>query len=264
MSSALLQRVVTALVGIPLLLFLVYWDGFPFFLLVFAVGMIALYEYARLWCNKGINCIDPVLYLAGAGIIILTWLGYAAHSLTLIFAAMVTGFVYHGLQDSWRKGNSFLAIGMTVVGLIYIAWPVSLLFLLREQGYELVLFVLILAFGSDTAAYFVGMNFGSRRLAPTISPKKSWEGALGALVFTGLLGAIWAVVVPGDFTLFSGFVFGVVASFLGQIGDLMESMVKRYCGVKDSGSLLPGHGGILDRLDSILVIIPLVYLASLV
>ncbi|NLY55546.1 MAG: phosphatidate cytidylyltransferase [Firmicutes bacterium] len=259
--SSLTQRVLTAVLGIPLLLFLLYWGGLPFILLVQAVGLAALYEYKMLWAARGLNFPDRLMYLSGLAIISTGLLPGSLLPMGILFLTAVISFVWQGISGTWNKSDNLLSVGLAILGLVYIAWPLSLLLPLRQESLSLVLFLLALAFGSDTAAYFVGINFGRRRLAPAISPKKSWEGAIGALVFTGLLGALWGFVVNPAFTWLEGFIFGVIASVFGQIGDLIESMLKRYCGVKDSGKILPGHGGILDRIDSLLLIIPVIYIA---
>ncbi len=259
--SGLTKRLSTALLGVPLLVFLLYWGGVPFILLVQAVGLAALYEYKMLWSARGIIFTDRIMYLSGIALIATGLLPESLLPMGIVFLTAVISFVWQGFSGTWNRSENLLSIGLVVLGLVYISWPLSLLLPLRQESLSLVLFLLALAFGSDTAAYFIGINFGRHRLAPAISPKKSWEGALGALIFTGVLGAIWGSVVNPSFSYFEGFVFGLIASAFGQVGDLIESMLKRHCGVKDSGKLLPGHGGILDRIDSLLLIIPVIYIA---
>lgn len=256
--SGLAQRLLTAAIGIPLLLMVLYWGRFPFYLLILAVLLVALHEYRELWCLRKV-VFDPIIFLAGALIATFAWMGQSDYTINLVYLALVSSLAYHGFRGSWRKEGTFEAIALMAMGLIYIAWPLSLLISIREASFAVILLLLAFGFGSDTAAYFVGSRFGRRRLAPLISPKKSWEGAIGALVFTGVVGIVWSIFFSRSLSITEGFFLGVVASFLGQVGDLFESMLKRFCGAKDSGRLLPGHGGILDRIDSLLLIIPFLH-----
>ena len=124
-------------------------------------------------------------------------------------------------------------------------------------GLEWLLFALLTTFATDTGAFFVGRAIGRHRMAPTISPGKTWEGAVGG--FVSALGAGAAVAVVAELPLWVALAVAAGVGVAGQIGDLMESRLKRAAGAKDAGSLLPGHGGLLDRLDSLVLTIPLVY-----
>ena len=135
---------------------------------------------------------------------------------------------------------------------------------LRGIGWETVLFLLGIVWAGDSAAYYVGTKLGKRKLAPVVSPKKSWEGFWGQVVAGAVFGAILAVVlprVPGTpaVAAAAGALLGAVMSVVAVVGDLVESTFKRSCAVKDSGGLLPGHGGLLDRLDSLLYASPVLY-----
>ena len=135
---------------------------------------------------------------------------------------------------------------------------------LRGIGWETVLFLLGIVWAGDSAAYYVGTKLGKRRLAPVVSPKKSWEGFWGQIVAGAAFGAVLALVlprVPGTPALAAaaGALLGAVMSVVAVVGDLVESTFKRSCAVKDSGGLLPGHGGLLDRLDSLLYASPVLY-----
>ncbi len=262
--SSLTERLLTALIGIPLILTFLYLGGIFFYLLVLMATILALAEYRGLWELK--NCqISNWIYLAGAGLITLSGLELSAYSLVFIFTVFVTLFIYHGLQGTWQNSTIATGVALVIIGLVYIAWPLSLLLPLREYGFDVVLLLLALVFGSDTAAFFIGSRFGRHPLAPRISPKKSIEGAIGALITSSLVGAAWSIFFSTSLPIIAGIFLGLLASILAQTGDLLESMLKRFCGAKDSGKLLPGHGGILDRLDSLLLVIPLIYyLANLI
>jgi len=150
----------------------------------------------------------------------------------------------------------------TLAGIIYIGWMLSHFIPLRglEGGRDWVLFALFATFAADTSAFFAGRLWGSHSLASAISPGKTWEGAIG-----GFLGAIAAALIliailPSlSIPYWQGIVLGALVGIFAQLGDLSESMLKRSAGVKDAGKLIPGHGGILDRLDSIVFTVVVVY-----
>lgn len=155
-------------------------------------------------------------------------------------------------------------LGWLGLGLLYLPLLLGHLVLLRQlpDGREWIFMTLLTVMACDSFAYFTGMNFGKRKLYPAVSPNKSIEGGLG-----GLLGAVVAVLLAKVIFLpqigyVEGILFGLLLGCAGQIGDLFESLLKRACGVKDSGKLIPGHGGLLDRLDSLLFAFPLSYYAA--
>jgi phosphatidate cytidylyltransferase len=157
--------------------------------------------------------------------------------------------------------DSFLPIFLATAGVVYIALPLSHLVLLKgmEQGKWWILFTLILIWSNDTFAYYTGKNLGKHKLCPKISPKKTIEGAVGG-IFGGIIAAlIFNYLKPlgvGNLELI------IVALFIGGLsimGDLIESTMKRGMGVKDSGSMIPGHGGLLDRIDSMIFVVPALY-----
>lgn len=163
-----------------------------------------------------------------------------------------------------KSEPNFNNIALTLTGLIYIALPMSLtLFLIQdtinEYNYTLLLSVFILIWLSDTGGYVIGVRFGKHKLHEKISPKKSWEGAFGSLIFS----IIGSIILSLMFTLMNStewVVLAIVVSAASLIGDLVESYLKRSVNIKDSGRILPGHGGILDRIDSALFVIPTVYI----
>ncbi len=153
-----------------------------------------------------------------------------------------------------------------IFSLLYIAVPLGLIIQMYSlpYGHLLIWLVFVISALTDTMAYFVGMKLGKRRLAPAISPKKSVEGALGGLVggigFSLIFGIILAKAFHVQLPLWHYGLVGAVGSIFGQFGDLSASLIKRKFNKKDYGNLIPGHGGILDRIDSILFVIPVVYL----
>ena len=217
------------------------------------VSWVALYEFWSLFW-KGWT------WLKGAGLLLsvfIIWslpLGWTLGAV-IVACFWVLGLIYLG-HASKQQALSLTDTGLVLTGLVYI--PGSLQFVLHMQRAELLL-VLLAVFTSDTAAYYSGSLWGQRKLWPRISPKKTWMGSLG-----GLLSCILVCLIVGSIWGEAGGLVwmgvGVILNLAAQAGDLMESAFKRQLGVKDSGWILPGHGGLLDRIDSLLLAIP-VYMA---
>lgn len=268
--SNLAQRVLTAAVLIPILVVSMFVEPTAWSILgcsVLAV-LFAGDEYLRMGlADRAGDRADPALGLravfglAGAGVMIGNFvLGtHAAMAPSMFMAAMVVATAVllrkQHLPDAGRHFAYALA-GLVYVPMLACVWPL----LKKELGPEWLFLALALAFGSDTLAYFAGRAFGKHKLYQAVSPKKTIEGSIG-----GLLGGVLAMVGMGHFWLAPEIplahcvALGLIGSALGQIGDLVESMIKRTFAIKDSGNILPGHGGMLDRVDGLLFVAPLVY-----
>lgn len=241
-------RLLTAVVGIPIVLVSLYMGG-PVFLIFLALfSLFALVEFIQLLglsLRFGIIAATAIVipYYLNFYFGILPWNMYILLYVLVISSAF---FVFLFSRLDFTK-----AAGMIFAG-IYVPFLASTLALVRdmESGAFLALAVLLLTWGTDTGAFFVGKLLGQRKLAPAISPNKSWAGAWGGL-FTAIIIAIGFGILM-EASVFTFVLWGAITSTVGQIGDLCESAFKRYAGVKDSGTLLPGHGGFLDRLDSLL------------
>lgn len=202
-----------------------------------------------------------------------------------LFAAVLPGLFYSGsaLFTSFAIAFLFLSFSLYILfsfkdiksaaseaallffGVMYIPYLLGYLVLLRgqPQGFKWILLIMFIVMSCDSAAYFVGCRYGKRRLYPEVSPKKSVEGALGGLAGS-LLGALIArLLFFAELSVGDALLAALLIGTLGQVGDLFESLLKRSCGVKDSGTIFPGHGGILDRLDSILFAAPAAYYYAL-
>lgn len=258
MASNQIQRVLTGLVLVPLVLAIVLFAPLKIFaLLAAAVALLTLREYLDLAEHFRLAPLRYLAYVFG-GFIVLEQATGLPHVLegALVLLALALGM---------RPGRDLtLSLGgaaSTVLGVLYVALPLGLLVYLRQapRGEYLVVYVLVVTWVGDTAAYYAGSAFGRRKLAPRLSPGKSWEGAFASLlagvVAGGLLLAHYFPAVP----LWLNLATAVAVNIAGQIGDLAESALKRGAGVKDSASLLPGHGGLLDRLDALLFAIPVLW-----
>ncbi|OGN99256.1 MAG: hypothetical protein A2Y58_03150 [Chloroflexi bacterium RBG_13_51_52] len=170
-----------------------------------------------------------------------------------------------------KREGLFNRWAWTITGILYIGWLLSFLIALRlepgtagfpDAGRNFVFLAILATFGSDTMAYFIGKAMGKHKLAPQISPGKTWEGTFGGILGAVIISLLFTIDTPLQLPLNYGqaILLGVLISVFGQVGDLAESLLKRNLGVKDSGKMMPGHGGVLDRTDSILFAGVVVYL----
>lgn len=201
--------------------------------------------------------------IGGSLICITAWTG------TFFLPAAVTYLLYLCVRlclQLWLKGdNALRSLSLSFMSQLYIALPVAMMSVVYRISPHLLLLLFALVWVNDTFAYLTGCTFGRHRLFERISPKKSWEGFWGGLVFTVACALAAGLLMRGSFGALSPIgvaILGLVVSIAATLGDLVESLIKRTVGVKDSGHLIPGHGGILDRIDSILLVVPisLIYL----
>ncbi|MBN9398574.1 MAG: phosphatidate cytidylyltransferase ['Candidatus Kapabacteria' thiocyanatum] len=275
--SNMLQRILVGLVGIPLVIGLVYFGGWPFSAVMIIISALALREFYGLGLSKHADANVPFGMIWGICVqLAIAWMVRSPAGLTagsiVLSAVVVTGTVLALTLELWRnKPNALLNVMSTVTGVIYVSGGLGSLIYLRgydhpwfldarfaDGGASFILTLFVSVWMCDSVAYFAGMAFGKHKLFPRVSPKKSWEGAVA-----GGLGAIVAAIVLGGWLLphapmwLLATLGGIVGVF-GQIGDLAESLMKRDATIKDSSHLIPGHGGVLDRFDSMLFVAPLI------
>ncbi len=257
------KRVITALWGIPLLIVAVWFDEpLPWFTVLAAVwGLLAVLEFYR------IIAVTKVLPLTIFGLLWTLLFIIYPHFLPPRFdyefpvpllSLLLTSSVIFSLiilvLNPKREGT-FTDWVWVMAGVLYVGWLLSYLVALRleDGGRYWVFLALFATFGSDTAAFFVGRALGRHRLAPRISPAKTWEGAIAGLLGAVIISLLFTLPAPWQLPLSYGqaIILGILVSVFGQLGDLAESLLKRHTGVKESGSLVPGHGGLLDRMDSV-------------
>ncbi|EYE89340.1 hypothetical protein Q428_03420 [Fervidicella metallireducens AeB] len=258
------KRVISAAIAIPILLFFVIMGGITFRIGVLVITAIALSEYVGVYNYNNHKVIKWVLILGYiANVIVLFTTRKTEHfmliiNLILLISMSVPIFI---------KKYDVISSAITIVGYLYIVNFFTLMILIREMNYgnkltgnKLIWIVFIVAWFSDTFAYYTGRFFGKRKLCPEVSPKKTIEGAFGGLIGS-LVGVLlwWLINSNSNIRLFQLLILAILAGCVSQIGDLSASLIKRYVGVKDYGKIMPGHGGILDRFDSILFVTPVVY-----
>jgi phosphatidate cytidylyltransferase len=275
-------RILTAVVLIPLVVALVWWGPAALLAVVAAVVAIAaLIEFLSLGERVGLRafrkwtlvCAAGLFYAQysasfvetrtlGAGFSLVRNAASGVVSIEIILLVFLFGSVGIGLAMRRPLHEIMAAISVSSAGLLFVALPFSYLVRLDEiegAGRQLVLFTLCLIWAGDTLAYFVGRFVGRVPMAPVLSPKKTWEGAFGNFVASLIVAIVFAHWTEAStLTLI---VIAGLANVAGQMGDLIESAYKRGAGVKDSGSILPGHGGMLDRIDSLILASPVVWVA---
>jgi phosphatidate cytidylyltransferase len=254
------QRLITGIIGGALFLSLVYAGGIGFGVLLFFIVLVGYYE----WLKMNSIHIGNIQSLVGMAFAIFYFLpngmvgewkvDYVILELLLLLTIMVMSKNKAPIQE----------MAYIFTGSIYIGVSLHYMYQTRmlENGLLITFAILAAIWTTDSAAYFVGRAFGKHKLWPTISPKKTVEGSLGGVIFTILI--LLCFSLSNEITISYALMLGLCVSISGQVGDLVESAVKRTLGVKDSGQILPGHGGVLDRFDSLLFVYPVLHLLTLI
>jgi phosphatidate cytidylyltransferase len=259
------KRIITALWFAPLLVIVVWFGREPgFTALIVTFGVLAALEFYRMVYTSEA---PPFTYFG------LVWTAFFIISrnsellsilephfnLGLLTPFLLTSAVVLpliGLLARRQRAGAFITWAWTIAGILYVGWLLSYLVALRglDAGRNWVFFALFITWASDTTAFFIGRRFGRHKLASSISPGKTWEGTIGGIVGAIIMSILFFTPTPFHLPLVYWQAIGlsILVSIFGQIGDLVESLLKRNMGVKDSGKLMPGHGGILDRMDSII------------
>jgi phosphatidate cytidylyltransferase len=261
----LAKRVLVVVILLPIGLALIYLDGWAYTGMVALILGLAAWEYARLFRAGGYK---PATYLIVAASVLLPlargWVAFSLDGLILGGFVLVS-MAYHVFAYERGRDQAATDFAITIAGGVYLGFVGSYLVSLRNlpEGLWWVLLALPSVWLADSGAYFIGRSFGRHKMSKRVSPKKSWEGYFGGIVVgiigTALLAMLWQYLAgqwPAKLesasliTPLNGAVLGLILSVFTVLGDLGESMIKRQVGVKDSGSLLPGHGGVFDRIDS--------------
>lgn len=242
-------RIITGVVGIPLIVFLIIAEGWFYFSFALIVSSLCLWEFYTIFNRKGYSTQRLISIILS--VVILTT-SFMKPELS-VFVFLFSFFILTSLGVIGKDHNP-VNLFITISGLIYITLPFLLTFeMMNLYEFKPVLLMIILVWVCDTAAYFIGMKFGKHKLSE-ISPNKTWEGSAGGFVFAIIAAFVYREFFSIDFTFTDAAVIGLIGGTFSQIGDLFESMLKRFTGVKDSSTVIPGHGGFLDRFDSFLFI----------
>ncbi len=268
-------RVVVAAIGIPVAVLVVYLGGWALVGMIGVIAVLACLEFYRLAETKGVRPLRGLGAALAALFVVMAMLARtegpdaARFGTLLIVGALVTATL-----SIWRvgvAGQPLLSVSATLTGALYTGALLSFAVFLRYlpghesawHGAALLFAPILLTWASDTFAYFVGRSLGTRKLIPSVSPGKTVQGAVGAIIGAVVTGMAYSLLLASfstyQLSVVQGALLGLAVSVVAQIGDLAESLFKRDAGVKDSGRLLPGHGGALDRFDSLLFALPLGY-----
>ncbi|MEY3646384.1 MAG: Phosphatidate cytidylyltransferase [Bacteroidota bacterium] len=263
--SNLQQRIIAALIGVPILLFCVLYSDYTFLGLFLIIGALAQLEFYKLVGSISDN-LPLTFYGTFCGIVLhlLTFFiekGDVAYQNYYILSPLLTLIFFIKLYKS-KDEKPFKNIAYTFLGIIYVALPFALLTVLafiQSETYDpnIVLGCLFLLWASDSGAYFAGTKFGKTKLFERVSPKKSWEGSMGGLVAAMVVATILGNYFT-NYTSFQWYAIGIIIVVAGTYGDLVESLFKRSINIKDSADTIPGHGGFLDRFDGLLLSIPFI------
>jgi phosphatidate cytidylyltransferase len=256
-----MKRLITAVIFIPLFyLYVMKLPGGYFFGLLSVVALLGLYEFYRMFrLNTGLTVLSIsggllFLYLSYRGLLAGEGnrSGDFLNLLSLFFIALVLfrAFIRKEPRDALRD------TGISLTGLVYVVLLITYQLRLRELGPHWIIYLYGVIWISDSSAYYVGSTIGKRRLYPSLSPKKTVEGAIGSLIGGGIGSVILGKALDIER---AGLLLGIIIGGLCVVGDLIESMFKRDAGVKDSSNLIPGHGGVLDKIDSALFVAPFLY-----
>ena len=257
-------RILVSITAIPLLLAVFYFGKIYFLLFGLIVGLFSYYEFAKMNLNKLHYVSRTIGFPAVAAIILNSYyhfIGYYHLSILIVLCLAL-------IELFRNKESAIQNIGSSLFGIMYLGFLSSTLIGLREYftgteyvvGGYLIISILVTIWVCDSAAFFVGTSIGKHKLFPRVSPKKSWEGAVAGFIFSIATMLLAKFIALDVLNWIDAIALGIIVGIFGQIGDLIESLIKRDAGVKDSSSIIPGHGGIFDRFDSLLYSAPIIFL----
>ena len=260
------QRVITAVIALIIFLPLLYLGGIPFDILVTLMGIVAMSEFLIMKKKLLVSFEAIVSFLLMLSILLpVFWAGFWTQD-TLGGSFYLLALVMLVYTVISKNRFSFDDAGVLLLGGLYAGLGFRFMMLARAESLWMMLYALLIVWVTDSGAYLIGRKIGKNKLAPHISPNKTWEGSIGgSLSAVVIVGAyLYCVQAAFPYSFSTMLLWTLVFSVGGQLGDLIESAFKRHYGVKDSGKILPGHGGILDRFDSLLFVLPLMHFAGLI
>ncbi len=251
--SNTLKRILIGIIGIPLILYITYIGGIAFFIFCLVVQSLCFYEFLKMFKEKNyLPYLYPSIIFSA---ITITAFVYFNEYFKFISLSVFLVFVLTELIG--KKDNKAMNVGIVLFGMAYITFPFAMLYVL-DKNYILVYLLFLLIWANDSFAFFGGKYFGKHKFSK-ISPNKTVEGLISGFIFTVTASYVFHLYIP-EVTLTDSLVVGVLISTLGPAGDLFESFLKRYTGIKDSSHIIPGHGGLLDRFDSLIFCVPFIFI----
>lgn len=260
------QRVITAVIALIVFLPLLYLGGLPFDILVTLMGIVAMSEFLIMKKKLLVSFEAIISFLLILSVLLpVFWAGFWTQD-TLGGSFYLLALVMLVYTVISKNRFSFDDAGVLLLGGLYAGLGFRFMMLARAESLWMLLYALLIVWITDSGAYLIGRKIGKNKLAPHISPNKTWEGSIGGSLSAVVIVGAYLYFVQGAFpySFSTMLLWTLVFSIGGQLGDLIESAFKRHYGVKDSGKILPGHGGILDRFDSLLFVLPLMHFAGLI
>ncbi len=257
------QRIFTAIIALLIFLPLLLYGQWPFTVLVYGMATIGLIELLRM--RIGYKLLPIILSLTCLWLLLSPIVNLDEIALFTKLDLLI-GYIMLLLLYTVLTKNSFTFddASFVLLATFYIGLGFYFLIEARSLGLNYILYILLVIWATDTFAYFSGIAFGKNKLWPEISPKKTIEGAIGGVLCAGIIGVIFHLLFPFDHSLITMIMITIMISIVGQLGDLVASALKRHYDVKDSGKILPGHGGIIDRFDSLLFVLPFLALIQFI
>jgi phosphatidate cytidylyltransferase len=250
-------RIISAVIGIPVLLFILYQGGLAWTALFVLLAVVALYEYLDMMKKHGQK---PQLLIAYGLLFVMLFREQAAQYFLPLIMTIILLMVLECVLLYPKFSLEDIAINF--LGTFYIGFLFSYAQNMQtiDQPFFAMLLVLLITWGSDIGGYLFGRLWGKNKMAPLLSPNKTWAGAAGGLILSSAVAVVFGWLFPLDgLTIEQILVMALLGSIAAQLGDLFESGMKRYFEVKDSGNVIPGHGGVLDRFDSFILVMPVIY-----
>lgn len=260
------QRVITAVVALIIFIPIIIAGGVWIDIAAAVLGVVAISEILVMKKKLLISGEALISYL---GVLVLIapqqWLSLLPNNISQTFLFYMVVMALLLLTVFTRNRFSFDDVGVLTLGMLYTGMGFHFFLTARHVGLTMLLYALFIVWATDSGAYIFGRMFGKHKLAPHVSPNKTWEGSIYGSIFAVALVSIWVLFYPiAGLSFWQLLPITIGLSVMGQLGDLVESSLKRYYGVKDSGKILPGHGGILDRFDSLLFVLPILHLVGLI
>ena len=261
-----ITRILVAILAIPVLLGLTYLGKIPFLVFVVAIGLTSYFEFSKIVGNKNIFPCNLIGFTSVALLILNAYFNLFPYNIFLLILLPILLLV----ELFRNKESAINNVSTNLLAIFYAGFFSSTIISIREFyvnspseyifGGYIIISIFITLWMTDSAAYFIGTAFGKHKLFPRVSPKKSWEGAIAGFIFAAISLIVLKIFLLNFLNWNDIIAFTIIIGILGQIGDLIESLIKRDAGVKDSSNLIPGHGGIFDRFDSLLFSAPIIYL----
>ena len=258
-------RIITAVIALAIFIPLIVYGGWPLTIAALALGIVAISE-VLVMKKMFLISFEAIISYLGVALLILpdSWLDFLPSVATRWFGfyVLVVLLLLHTVIRKQRF--TFDDAGVLTLAMLYVGMGFHYFVVARAVNFQTLLYGMLIVWLTDSGAYLIGRKIGKNKLAPRISPNKTWEGSVGGTVAATIILAVYLyffLVGDGFITMI---ILTLILSIMGQLGDLIESSLKRYYGVKDSGKILPGHGGILDRFDSMLIVMPMLHLAGII